>query len=154
MLLADLEGNFIKVDLNQAFSVLSIWAFIFVTFLCLLIIGGWILDKDGQWSKNILWFYDSHIRIKAIPLCYPVPSPTAHTLRQNQTESDTWYICDSSQIQYLQRKDLKSIMYMKVSNYNPLVFSWSKEAKVPLSALILYPIDLFLREAPKCIFKK
>lgn len=53
MLLADFEGNVIK-DLIQAFSVLSIQVFIFVTFLCLLIVGGWILDRAGQRSKNIL----------------------------------------------------------------------------------------------------
>lgn len=53
-LLAGFEGNVIKGDLNQAFSVLSIRALIFVTFQSLLIVGGWILDRPGQRSKNIL----------------------------------------------------------------------------------------------------
>lgn len=116
----------------------------------------WV-DTWQRWPMKqkysmILWFAHTNKGNSIVLSCSL--SNSTYTLRQNQTESDTWYICDNSQIQYLQRKDLKSIMYMKVSNYNPLVFSWSKEAKVPLSALILYPIDLFLREAPKCIFKK
>lgn len=53
-LLADFEGNVIKEDLNRAFSVLSIQAHIFLTFLSLLIVGRWILDRAGQRSKNIL----------------------------------------------------------------------------------------------------
>lgn len=54
LLLADFEGNVIKEDLNRAFSVLSIQAHIFLTFLSLLIVGRWILDRAGQRSKNIL----------------------------------------------------------------------------------------------------
>jgi len=45
---ADFEGNVVKEDLNQAFSVLSIPAFIFVTFLSLPFVGGWIPNRAGQ----------------------------------------------------------------------------------------------------------